>query len=72
MSTEPNLNGAEWVKSSYSQADGGQCVEYSPSFADAGLVPVRDSKDPSGPALAFSADGWGGFLQALKRGELHG
>lgn len=27
-----------------------------------GLVAVRDSKDPSGPALTFSPAAWAGFL----------
>jgi hypothetical protein len=33
MSRELDLSRAEWVKSSYSGGDGGQCVEFSPSFA---------------------------------------
>ncbi|MEU9883937.1 DUF397 domain-containing protein [Sphaerisporangium sp. NPDC051017] len=35
-----------------------------------GLVAVRDSKDPSGPALVASPDGWSAFLRGLARGEL--
>jgi hypothetical protein len=30
---------------------------------------VRDSKDPDGPSLAFSADAWRGFLAGLHAGE---
>ncbi|WP_246868760.1 DUF397 domain-containing protein [Saccharopolyspora sp. ASAGF58] len=30
------------------------------------LTGVRDSKDPSGPALLFGADAWDGFLSGLK------
>ncbi|MFD8382214.1 DUF397 domain-containing protein [Streptomyces sp. NPDC059679] len=37
----------------------GQCVEFSRSFAPVGVVPVRDSKVPNGPALVFPADCWG-------------
>ena len=41
---------AAWRKSSYSGANGGNCVE----VADGpGSVLVRDSKDPDGPRLAF-------------------
>lgn len=67
MSTTPDLSGAEWVKSSYSEGNGGNCVEFAPGFA--GLVPVRDSKDPEGPALTFSASAWRDFLGAVRQDE---
>jgi hypothetical protein len=70
MSTDLNLIGAEWIKSSYSQGDGGQCVEFSPSFARSGLIPVRDSKNPGGPALLLPASGWSSFVSAVKGREL--
>jgi hypothetical protein len=61
--------GAEWVKSSYSDGQGGQCVEWSPSYAVAhGVVPVRDSKNPHGPALAFSEVGWSSFVSSVSGG----
>ncbi|MER7672450.1 Scr1 family TA system antitoxin-like transcriptional regulator [Kitasatospora sp. NPDC096128] len=44
------------------------CVETGSILA--GGMAVRDSKDPSGPALAFPADAWRGFITALKTGEL--
>ncbi|MEU3563451.1 DUF397 domain-containing protein [Kitasatospora sp. NPDC006786] len=34
-----------------------------------GLVPVRDSKDPGGPALVFAAAAWGSFVVAIREGE---
>ncbi|MFJ3217600.1 DUF397 domain-containing protein [Kitasatospora sp. NPDC086801] len=34
-----------------------------------GLVPVRDSKDPSGPTLAFPAPAWQAFVAAVREGE---
>ncbi|MER7765633.1 DUF397 domain-containing protein [Kitasatospora sp. NPDC096140] len=55
-----------WRKSTYS-GSGGQCVEVADGFA--GLVPVRDSKDPSGPALAFSSSAWQSFVTAVRTGE---
>ncbi len=58
----------EWVTSSYSDGDGGQCVEVSRSFAGAGVVPVRDSKVPAG-VLVFRAGGWSSFVDAVKGGE---
>ncbi|MEW9520827.1 DUF397 domain-containing protein [Streptomyces tubercidicus] len=65
--TEPET--LSWVKSSYSN-NGGSCVEWAPAYATAtDIVPVRDSKDPHGPALAFSANGWSSFVAAVKGGE---
>ncbi|MDY0811218.1 DUF397 domain-containing protein [Kitasatospora purpeofusca] len=55
-----------WRKSSYSN-NGGQCVEIAANIP--GLVPVRDSKDPSGPALAFPSDAWRAFVAAVQAGE---
>ncbi|MEU7317345.1 DUF397 domain-containing protein [Streptomyces sp. NPDC007083] len=64
-----DLSAANWRKSSYSNPDGGECVEVSDDFAT--LVPVRDSKAPHGPVLTFPADGWSSFVSAVKVGELH-
>lgn len=60
---------AGWIKSSYSQT-GGECVEWAPlAVAASGLVPVRDSKDPSGPALFFPSDAFAAFVAGVKAGE---
>ncbi|MFJ7248921.1 DUF397 domain-containing protein [Kitasatospora sp. NPDC098652] len=56
-----------WRKSSYS-SDGGQCVEVAPGFPN--VMPVRDSKDPHGPTLVFSAAAWQSFVTAVRTGEL--
>lgn len=53
---------AQWRKSSYS-GNTGNCVEVA---ALDGLIAVRDSKDPSGPALTFSPESWQEFTAALK------
>ncbi|MER7984396.1 DUF397 domain-containing protein [Streptomyces noursei] len=42
-------------------------MEVAPGFP--GVVPVRDSKGPHGPALVFRAGGWESFVGAVKRGE---
>ncbi|AYN41654.1 DUF397 domain-containing protein [Streptomyces dangxiongensis] len=55
---------ALWFKSSYSNGDGGECVEVAGGFP--GLVPVRDSKSPGGPALLLTPDAWGPFIASLK------
>ncbi|MBZ6473446.1 DUF397 domain-containing protein [Streptomyces griseocarneus] len=55
---------AEWRKSSYSNPDGGNCLEVADNIPTA--VPVRDSKNPDGPALVFGAAAWAAFVSGLK------
>ena len=64
-----DLTSAPWRKSSYSGSDGGNCIEAAPGFLT-GIVPVRDSKDPQGPALLFTADAFASFVAAVKSGDL--
>lgn len=63
-----DLTAASWRKSSYSNQDGGACLEVSDDLAAA--VPVRDSKVPHGPVLVFPARGWASFVSAVKDGRL--
>lgn len=56
-----------WRKASRSTSDGA-CVEV--AYAADGTVLVRDSKDPDGPVLRFTADEWEAFLKDLRRHEL--
>lgn len=63
-----DLSAASWRKSSYSNQDGGACVEIADGF-DA-LVPVRDSKVPHGPVLVFPTNGWSAFVTALGNDEM--
>ncbi|GGU90508.1 hypothetical protein GCM10010211_66390 [Streptomyces albospinus] len=62
------LSAATWIKSSYSDRDGGDCIEVARGIP--GAVPVRDSKVPHGPALVFPAGEWAAFVAAVKSGEL--
>lgn len=58
-----------WFKSSYSN-NGGDCVEVAANLVvTSGIVPVRDSKAPNGPALAFRVDAFSSFVGGLKAGE---
>ncbi|MFJ8475559.1 DUF397 domain-containing protein [Kitasatospora sp. NPDC094011] len=66
MADHVDLSGAQWFKSSYSN-NGGSCVEVAPDFP--GLAPVRDSKDPHGPALVFPSEAWKSFVAAVRGGE---
>ncbi|MET4926606.1 DUF397 domain-containing protein [Streptomyces sp. PSRA5] len=64
MNRTPVVEG--WVKSTYSSAEGGNCVEWSPTFAEVhGVVPVRDSKLADGPVLTVSPEGWRAFVAAM-------
>lgn len=69
MSRIPEPSSTDWVKSSYSNANGGSCVEWAPACAVGGTVPVRDSKDREGPTLLFSTGAWSSFVAALKTDE---
>lgn len=59
-----DLDRAVWRKSSYSGGSGGNCVEVATNLP--GLIAVRDSKDPVGPALMFAPAQWHTFLAALR------
>lgn len=48
-----------WLKSSYSDTEGGQCVEVA---AGTGVVHVRDSKAVAGPVIRVSREAWAGFV----------
>lgn len=61
----PDLSSATWRKSSYSDnSNPDSCIEVAPGFD--GVVPVRDSKDPQGPALVFPAVAWAAFVADVK------
>ncbi|MGY1435298.1 DUF397 domain-containing protein [Streptomyces reniochalinae] len=61
---------ATWIRSSYSDGQGGNCVEWAPGrVCGGGAVPVRDSKDTTRAALAFSPAAWAAFVEDMKRDE---
>ena len=64
-----DLSAVMWRKSSYSNTDGGECVEVSENI-QAPAVPVRDSKTPDAPALVLRAATWTSFVTAVRRDEL--
>ncbi|MFD3788066.1 DUF397 domain-containing protein [Streptomyces cyaneofuscatus] len=67
MTTETTTQ--QWVKSSYS-GNGGSCVEWAPGTATAtGIVPVRDSKNVSGPVLSFPAAAFSSFVAGVRAGD---
>jgi hypothetical protein len=52
-----------WRTSSYSGANGGECVEVA---ATASVVMVRDTKDRSSGTLSVPASAWQAFVSAVK------
>ncbi|HKR52520.1 MAG TPA: DUF397 domain-containing protein [Pseudonocardiaceae bacterium] len=63
-----DLSHAIWHKSNHTN-DGGEaaCVEVAEL---PGRVAIRDSKDPTGPALAFTHAQWRAFVRNICSDEL--
>ncbi|MBV7244953.1 DUF397 domain-containing protein [Streptomyces sp. MW-W600-10] len=58
-----------WFTSSYSE-NGGACVEVATNLATPhGIVPVRDSKNPTGPALTIPATAFTTFVAGVRAGD---
>jgi hypothetical protein len=57
-----------WRTSSYSTSNGGDCIVVG---AAPRAVAVRDSKDPDGPVLAVSREGWQDFTRRVKTATAH-
>ncbi|MEV0638489.1 DUF397 domain-containing protein [Streptomyces sp. NPDC050619] len=53
-----------WFKSSYSDNEGGACVE----VALSATIHIRDSKNPTGPELHLTAPAWTEFISAVQPG----
>jgi uncharacterized protein DUF397 len=61
-----DLSNARWRKSSFSGANN-NCVEIAGNLP--GIVAIRDSKNPDGPALAVTRARWAAFMVEVKAGE---
>ena len=61
-----SLDGARWIKSSYSGYQG-NCVEV--ATLPTGEVAVRNSRFPTGPALVYTRDEMAAFVAGAKDGE---
>ena len=59
------LGNLPWRKAQRSVGNGA-CVELAPVN---GMVAMRDSKDPDGPVLMYTAAEWDAFLHGAKAGE---
>ena len=59
------LRNATWFTSSYSNDQGGQCVQ---AARFTGGMAVRDSKNPEGPTFTFGTPAWRQFISAVAEG----
>ncbi|MGW7274292.1 DUF397 domain-containing protein [Streptomyces sp. NPDC054864] len=58
---------AAWRKSSYSCGTSGDCLEVNDAACQAHAhIPVRDSKNPQGPAIVFGAAAWTAFITSTR------
>ncbi|MEV4202136.1 DUF397 domain-containing protein [Micromonospora globbae] len=55
-----------WMMSSRSTGNGGSCVE---ARRHAGMIEVRNSKNPAAGIVRFTVEEWDSFLYGAKRGE---
>ena len=63
---ERDLSGAVW-RSARSRNSDGQYVEVADNLP--GIIAVRDSTSPDGPALVFTLDEWEAFVGGVRDGE---
>ncbi|MEX3100903.1 DUF397 domain-containing protein [Streptomyces sp. V2] len=56
----------DWFSSSYSNDQGGACVQGARVTA---AMAVRDSKLPHGPVFVVPAPAWAAFISAVSEGE---
>ncbi|MFJ9687632.1 DUF397 domain-containing protein [Streptomyces bacillaris] len=68
MKRTPDLSTATWRKSSYSDGGDNNCIEVADGYP--GVIPVRDSKAPAGPALVIAAPAWTAFIDDVRNGAL--
>jgi predicted secreted Zn-dependent protease len=56
----------DWETSTYS-GNNGNCVQ---AGAYGSAIAIRDSKNPTGPALVVSADAWSDLIAGIKSGRI--
>jgi len=62
-----DLTSAEWRVSSYTDSNGGNCVEVARNLP--GVVAIRDSKDREGPALVVESGAFAALLAGIRAGN---
>jgi hypothetical protein len=63
----PEVDGLDWLKSTYSDA-GNDCVEAAFVVAEDAVL-IRDTKDRGGPVLRFTRSEWAAFLKGVGDGQ---
>ncbi|WP_433375643.1 DUF397 domain-containing protein [Actinoplanes sp. CA-142083] len=66
MTSATDLSGAVWRRSRQAEGDD-DFVEVADNLP--GIVAVRDSRNPDGPALVFNLREWAAFVGGAKDGE---
>ncbi|MFJ4435586.1 DUF397 domain-containing protein [Streptomyces sp. NPDC088923] len=67
MRMTANQTALVWIKSTYSNGQAAECVEWAPRHAAAtGEFLVRDSKCPQGPSLILGEGGWRSLVALAK------
>jgi len=67
MASSRDLANARWRKSTYSGNTGGECIECAPLD---GVIALRDSKNPEGPAFTTTPRAFATFVKAAATGTL--
>lgn len=66
LEVSPPIAYATWRKSTYSSGSSEACLEVNDTaYQTDAHIPVRDSKNPHGPAVVFSALAWTAFVAAV-------
>ncbi|KAF2780238.1 DUF397 domain-containing protein [Streptomyces coelicoflavus] len=60
---EYDLTNAHWRKSTYSNGEGGNCLEVTDGVP--GVIPVRDSKVTDGPVVVVGSGAWTAFVRTV-------
>ncbi|KPI17148.1 protein of unknown function DUF397 [Actinobacteria bacterium OK074] len=69
VSSLPTEGHPDWFTSSYS-GNGGSCIEVATNLVTShGVVPVRDSKHPTGPVLHLPTAAFSTFVAGVQDGE---
>ncbi|MBZ2408800.1 DUF397 domain-containing protein [Streptomyces albidoflavus] len=66
MTRQAELSGVRWFTSSYSNDQGGQCVEG--ALLDGAHMAIRDTKGRARGTFVFPAPVWDAFVGAIKGG----
>jgi hypothetical protein len=68
---QARVSDGDWQSSTYSQNNGGECIQWAPDYGRAHqVVPVRDSKNPAGPVLMLPAEGWAGLIEFARNADV--